>query len=714
MLGTRLVSVAVAAMLLGSSSQALPQRDVPSWHQYVRSPPSNTVKPLRILDDKTSGNVQNPNSLISGNGKTIFNRPSAGDPAPTVIVDFGQNVVGLLKIDFAGSVNGSGGLPGIRLAFSETLQFLGDRSDFTRSDNAGGSDKITQGTDQIAVQNNAFTWQNKMGCQSDRKLCSDGLHGFRYVKIWLDALASDAPYASPSGSVSISSIGLEWSAYLGTPDTFTGWFECSDKDLTQWWYDGVYTVDMGTDLFLANETEPRGASSPTLEGKQVLFDGAKRDRDPYVGDMAVASLTSYLSHNFAESSLNVLEDLALHQRSDGWIPPASINGYTLPLFDYPLWWAICSVDLVMYTGNIVYANKYWNTLKKVLDNYYAQHIDKNSGLLVKAAEMGYGDYAFLPRSGPITYYNALYVRALRYAAQLARIFGGDDAASAPVWESRASSISAALAAHNFDSSVGAFFDGGPCPGQPAGTYCNVHSQDGNSLAIMAGVANTSISQGVLDYWAKTAAHPYGNAFYDSSVLSPGDHFDQRVYAFISYFELEARFLTADRADSAIEEIRRLYGWMATHDPQITMWEGIGPGGSPYEGGFTSMAHGWSTGIVPLMSNHVLGVKPTSPGFTTWQICPAVGAGGLTWAKGIVPTPLGGIEVSWETGSAAGDGKKLTLSVTAPKKSSGTVCVTMPAGASHVKLNGKAVSVQKGARSVVINLKGGRSQTITVE
>lgn len=186
------------------------------------------------------------------------------------------------------------------------------------------SDKLTQGTDQIAVQNDAHTWQNKLGCQVDRKVCSDGLHGFRYVKIWLDALGSDAPYTSSSGSVSISSVDLEWFAYLGTPDTFTGWFECSDKDLTQWWYDGVYTVDMGTDLFLANETEPRGAASPTLEGKQVLFDGAKRDRDPYVGDMAVASLTSYLSHHFAEPSLNVLEDLALHQRSDGWIPPASM------------------------------------------------------------------------------------------------------------------------------------------------------------------------------------------------------------------------------------------------------------------------------------------------------------------------------------------------------------------------------------------------------
>lgn len=70
----------------------------------------------------------------------------------------------------------------------------------------------------------------------------------------------------------------------------------------KWWYDGVYTVDLGTDVFLANDAEPRNASNPSLEGKQVLLDSATRDQDPYVGDLAVASLTSYLSHDPAESA----------------------------------------------------------------------------------------------------------------------------------------------------------------------------------------------------------------------------------------------------------------------------------------------------------------------------------------------------------------------------------------------------------------------------
>ncbi|EHK46727.1 glycoside hydrolase family 78 protein [Trichoderma atroviride IMI 206040] len=643
----------------------------PSWQKYVRSPASNTVKPVAVVSDSTVGNVSNPNGLVDGQEPTVLSRNTESDQLPTIVVDFGQNVVGVLSLQFSGSQSLSTGLPGLRLAFSETTEYLTDRSDFTRSDNASGNEKLTNGTDQVAVKNSNYTWSDLHGCENGTQVCSDGLHGFRYVKIWLEALASDAPYTSSLGSVSISGVSLEWSAYLGTPDTFTGSFECSDESLTQWWYDGVYTVDMGTDVFLANETEPRSASSPTLEGKQVLFDGAKRDRDPYVGDLAVSSLTSYLSHDFAEPSRNVLEDLAQHQRSDGWIPPASI------------------VDLVMYTGNTSYANTYWNTLKNALDGYYAANTDSATGLLYKN-DTGYGDYAFLPRSGPVTYYNALYVHALSYASQLATSLGLDD--DAERWSSRASSVGKALLSHNFDQSVGAFYDGGPCPGAAAGTYCNVHSQDGNSIAILAGVTNDTTSAQILDYWQNATSQGYGNAFYDSSILSPGDQFNSRVYAFISYFEIAARFATPGQASSAFDELRRLYGWMASHDPQITMWEGIGPGGAPYEGAFTSMAHGWSTGVVPLLTGYVLGVKPQSPGFKTWSICPVVDGGGLTWAKGQVPTPQGKIEVSWEREDAQ-TGVVFTLNIETLDGSSGVVCVpTLGLDNPTISMDGAPVNV----------------------
>lgn len=81
---------------------------------------------------------------------------------------------------------------------------------------------------------------------------------------------------------------------------------------------------MCTDVFRDNDTDPRNSASPTLIRKMVIFDGAKRDRDPYVGDLAVSARTVYLTHDISDVVVNILSDLADHQREDGWIPPASM------------------------------------------------------------------------------------------------------------------------------------------------------------------------------------------------------------------------------------------------------------------------------------------------------------------------------------------------------------------------------------------------------
>uniref|UniRef100_L2G8X7 Alpha-l-rhamnosidase n=1 Tax=Colletotrichum fructicola (strain Nara gc5) TaxID=1213859 RepID=L2G8X7_COLFN len=534
----------------------------PSWYRYVRASKSKTIFPARVLPDLTRGDVANPSGLVTGEGgPTILTRLSESDEIPSVTVDFGQNTVGIVSISFAGSGTpdgaGDAARPGIRLAFSETLQFLSNVSDFSRSYNG---DTITPGSEQIAVRSEPYVWTAQHGCQypgdggGKGKVCVDGLHGFRYLRIYLDALPSDAPYTAPRGQVKIASVSLALSAFHGMPETFRGWFECSDRELTRWWFDGVYTNDLCIDTFRAEDIEPRDADSEFLEGRLVIHDAPKRDRDP--------------------------------------------NNYTLPLFDYPLWWVVCSHDYVWYTGDVGYLETYYQNLLAVMDKWYPSVTNPDTGLVTKGLNGtgGYGDYAFLPRQGPVTYYNAL-------------------------WKSRGDDVAKALAQRNFDESVGAFYDG--TTGADSDSYVAAHAQDGNSIAILADVVSGDKAKGVLAYYARAASRAYGNAFYDSDAVGQG--FSQRVYAFVSYFELAARLKDGDgRAEGAVEEMKRLYGWMGGQDPGVTFWEGIGPDGRPYEDGYTSMAHGWSTGIVPLMSSYVLGVKPTSPGFKTWSVMPGVG------------------------------------------------------------------------------------------
>ena len=108
------------------------------WQKYIRSPGSETVKPKLIFDGSVTGDVSNPNGLLDGSETTVFTRKSSSDDIPSLVVDFGQNVVGNLVIEFDGSTNSSDKFPEVQLVFSETHQYLGDKSDFSRSDNAAG------------------------------------------------------------------------------------------------------------------------------------------------------------------------------------------------------------------------------------------------------------------------------------------------------------------------------------------------------------------------------------------------------------------------------------------------------------------------------------------------------------------------------------------------------------------------------------------------
>lgn len=481
--------------------------------------------------------------------------------------------------------------------------------------------------------------------------------------------------------MSIDAVSLKYTGFVGNSASFSGWFECSDKELNKYWYEASYTNELCIDTFRKNDSDPRNAFSSTLDGKLVLMDGAKRDRDPYVGDVAVSGRTALLTHSSASiASRNVLADLADHQRSDGWIPPASISSYGLQLFDYPLWWVTCSYDLLTYTSDTSFATTYYPVIVKVLDTYYTAATDPSTSLLNKltsSGSSGYGDYAFLPRTGTVTYYNALYVLALKNAASIATALDKPDDATR--WLGRAATVSKAVNDLLWDNSTGAYYD-------ELETKAT-HAQDGNALAVIAGIASPSQATSLLTFWS-TLSLPYGNPFYASPPTSSNGDFSTRVYAFISYFELCARFLTPGKADSAIEEIKRLYGWMSTNDPKTTFWEGIGEGGSMYEAGFTSAAHGWSTGVLPALSNFVLGVTPTGLGFANFTVKPQA-AGGISWAKGEVPTPNGAFSVDWTT-AAAGIGAAFNMTLGVPSKAEGTVSVPVKAKTTTVNVNGAVV------------------------
>lgn len=57
----------------------------------------------------------------------------------------------------------------------------------------------------------------------------------------------------------------------------------------------------------------------------------------------------------------------------------------------------------------------------------------------------------------------------------------------------------------------------------------------------------------------------------------------------------------------------------------------------------SLCHAWGASPLYLLGKYYLGVSPTAPGYTSYEVKPVLG--GLQWMEGDVPTPQGNIKVS---------------------------------------------------------------------
>jgi hypothetical protein len=455
-----------------------------------------------------------------------------------------------------------------------------------------------------------------------------------------------------------------------------GSFASSDPQLTKIWAASVKTA---TDMIAPGPltTDAEGRACP-ISLNTVLLDGTVRDRCPYVGDQAVTGMTLLVSN---PADAPVLHDMiawyAANQHDDGSIPATPDYSGTLTLFDYNAYWVEDLYDYVLYTGDLGLAKQVWPNLTALMDDWYPAQTGPD-GLLVN--NLGNLDYANIPRAGTtVAYYNAGYVRALHEASAIATWIS--QPARASVWNARVGQVAAGFARAFWDPSAGAFKDATKGP--------VVHPQDGNVFAVLAGLTTLARARSALNYLGGHDWRPYGATLADNDTWHGypwGDQASLRVYPFIGYFELVARYQSG-LDNSAVALVRREWGYMVKNGPQSTMWETIGPNGGPPTDQQPSFDHGWSSGAAPALTSYALGVTPASPGFGSYVAQPH--PADLRWARGVVPTPHGPISFSWAYGRGV-----LSGTVTAPVPGR----ITLPA-AGAARLDGKPIRRQKLQTSV---------------
>jgi hypothetical protein len=124
--------------------------------------------------------------------------------------------------------------------------------------------------------------------------------------------------------------------------------------------------------------------------------------------------------------------------------------------------------------------------------------------------------------------------------------------------------------------------------------------------------------------------------------------------FNQYFILQAMALM-DRYDEAVVTVHDNWGGQIEYGG-TTYFEVFRPDWLQFLGrndpipnsqsGWTSLAHPWGGGVTAWLTREVLGIRPTSPGFVTFDVLPHLGTG-LSWVAGSVPTPRGTVSARFD-------------------------------------------------------------------
>jgi hypothetical protein len=469
-------------------------------------------------------------------------------------------------------------------------------------------------------------------------------------------------------------------------DDYRGHFLSNDDVVNRAWYSSAYTYDTAV---TANTAAPGGPP--------VLMDGAKRDRMVFEGDMGLGQLTGLDAVRAGPRvSRDSLQIFSCQQSSNGDIPgftntavncpedppsPAPVDTNVLRSGEYLAWYIVAADDYLWRTGDAAYVTKLLPVLRRGAGYLRA---NSSGGLYTgshdPAIEFGWQAGG---GSGAGSYTNVVFYRAMRALADLERRLG-DGAPAAAADDAVAERIRAALIAQSFDAGAGVFR-------QSSADTTGTHPQDANVEAVVAGILTGDAADRALRFVRDRMWTRFGTQFADKGnvYISP----------FMSSWELIARLQRRDTT-GALQLIRTEWGHMQASDPSYTVWEKVGldglpqpnqanPGGAPTwrpEGeGYVSLSHAWSTGPVAALSEYVLGLRATSPGFGGWTVDPQLGD--LRWAQGQLPTPHGPLLSRWQRG--AGD-RFFRLTAGGLVGTSGSVVVPLLGSDRDVACDGRIV------------------------
>lgn len=438
--------------------------------------------------------------------------------------------------------------------------------------------------------------------------------GFRYVQ----ARALD-----PELQVRVLSVWAEESSYSGgqSPRSVhagekiekAGNFACSDALLTRIWRAGAYT-----------------ASVCRQDG---FIDCPSREQRQWTGDAQIQSLLGYITCGDPRLARKAILQVAQTQAPEGMVAMASTSDigaeWRTYIPDYALYWILSIGDYLDYSGDLSILEEIFPAVAKAL-NWFTPWLD-SAGLLLDVPGWVFIDWSEkLDKSGEVLALNALFAQALRVGARVAQ--GVSAKAYAERWNKLASSVAGSAATLFWDEKRGIYADCRTTAG-----LSPIVSQQANAAAITFGVAPSERWDKIFGYILDEGRVKLTKAW-RWDVERPFDPGKDVVLAqpFFCHF-LHAALAKSGRVSDILANIKRRWEPMLT-DEGGTFWE------SWQQTEATSRCHAFSATPVYDLSTYVLGLRPTAPGFASFEVRPWFG--NLEWAEGSMPTPAGQISLAW--------------------------------------------------------------------
>lgn len=573
-----------------------------AWEVNNFSPASRTVSPVSILQPDGSYLTDYPIEVeLAGNG-SLF------------VFDFGKEVGGIVTVTY--SATGAGNLG---LAFSEAKNWTGRFSD----DSNGAVDSKNHADGALSVCIN--TTDETSYTMPDARMRG----GFRYLTLFSD------------GDVKIEVLDItceiSFAPAWSNLRAYGGYFDSSDPLLNKIWYSGAYTLQTNAIPPSSGRAFPIIGSGWMNDAElnigttdaTIYVDGSKRDRTVWAGDLAIAVPSILVSTGDAEGVKNTLQVLLNDQASSGALPFA---GPAIDIYNsdtYHMATMIGIYEYYLFTKDDEFLTENWDKFKLAL-TFITDKID-DSGLLYVT---GTSDWGRMDQGEHNTEANMIMYKTLRTSSSLAAWM--DDSALASNLSTLAAKLKDIVNINCWDASAGAF-------GDSEGDN-SIHPQDGNSMALVFGAANTTSIQNIS--LALTANW--------ITIGSLAPELPNNLIGFGQSFEIKAH-LAARQATRALDLIRRAWGWYLNHPSGTasTCIEGyLADGtfgyrdttgyGNDYS--YTSHAHGWSTGPTDALTSYVVGIQLTAPAGDTWVFAPQFGD--LESAQGGFTTPLGKFSAGW--------------------------------------------------------------------